>query len=215
MIRIISLFISLFLITNCTTTKKVYICGDHECVNKAEAKQYFNENLNLEIKIINKNSVKSYDLVQLNRKNSTENQTNTVTSTKEKSKIKKLNAEEKKTKKEEVNKNIKFEKLKKIKEKKLAKKKDGNNLFKRIINKKDSNNIITKNDDVVAVKTKKNTLDSINKKPKKMIDKVKNVKIYTSEICPILNKCDIDSITNYLVKKGKEKNYPDISGRNK
>lgn len=215
MIRIISLFISLFLITNCSTTKKVYICGDHECVNKAEAKQYFNENLNLEIKIIDKNSVKSYDLVQLNRKNSTENQTNTVTSTKEKSKIKKLNAEEKKMKKEEVNKNIKFAKLKKIKEKKLAKKKDGNNLFKRIINKKDSNNIITKNDDVVAVKTKKNTLDSINKKPKKMIDKVKNVKIYTSEICPILNKCDIDSITNYLVKKGKEKNYPDISGRNK
>ena len=44
----------LFLLTNCSKPKTVLICGDHVCVNKIEAKQYFEENLILEVKIINK-----------------------------------------------------------------------------------------------------------------------------------------------------------------
>ena len=31
------------------------ICGDHVCINKLEAKQYFEENLSIEVKILNKN----------------------------------------------------------------------------------------------------------------------------------------------------------------
>ena len=47
------LFIFLFLILqNCSKPKTVYICGDHICVNKTEARQYFEENLSLEVKII-------------------------------------------------------------------------------------------------------------------------------------------------------------------
>tara|TARA_B100000963_G_scaffold360747_1_gene392837 strand:- start:3967 stop:4422 length:456 start_codon:yes stop_codon:yes gene_type:complete len=42
------------------------ICGDHVCINKTEAKQYFEENLTLEVKIIDKQEPEKIDLVELN-----------------------------------------------------------------------------------------------------------------------------------------------------
>ena len=42
------------------------ICGNHVCVNKAEAEQYFEENLSIEVKIIDKNKKKELNLVELN-----------------------------------------------------------------------------------------------------------------------------------------------------
>ena len=58
----IKIFIMLFffLITNCTKPKTVLICGDHVCVNKTEAEQYFEENLSIEVKILNKKKNKEY-----------------------------------------------------------------------------------------------------------------------------------------------------------
>ncbi len=215
MIRAIYFFIAITLLSNCSSTKKVYICGDHECVNKAEAKQYFDENLSLEIKIIDKNNVKSYDLVQLNREVADGKNNNLIKSTKEKLKIKKLSLKEVKIRKEEVNKKIKFAKLKKKREKQLIKKKDNNSLFKNIIKKSDTKNITAKKNDVLKIKKEKEVFDKKSENSKITLNKVKNIKIYTSEICPILSKCDIDSITKYLVKKGKEKKYPDISSKNK
>ena len=47
-------FFYFFFLTNCSKPKTVLICGDHVCVNKAEAEQYFEENLSLEVKILNK-----------------------------------------------------------------------------------------------------------------------------------------------------------------
>ena len=48
-------FIILFLLTfSCSKPKTVLICGDHVCVNKEEAKQFFEENLTLEVRIIDK-----------------------------------------------------------------------------------------------------------------------------------------------------------------
>ena len=48
-------FISLLLLlNNCSKPKTVLICGDHICVNKAEAQQYFEENLTIEVKIIDR-----------------------------------------------------------------------------------------------------------------------------------------------------------------
>ena len=49
------------------------ICGDHICINKLEAKQYFEENLSIEVKILNQYKNKEEDLVQLNLDNSFEN----------------------------------------------------------------------------------------------------------------------------------------------
>ena len=44
---------------SCSKQKTLLICGDHVCVNKAEAKQFFEENLTLEVKIIDKKKKKN------------------------------------------------------------------------------------------------------------------------------------------------------------
>ena len=51
--RFILVLILTFLL-GCNKPKTVLICGDHVCVNKAEAKQYFEENLSIEVKVIKK-----------------------------------------------------------------------------------------------------------------------------------------------------------------
>ena len=62
-IFLLLLFVSLL---SCNKPKTVLICGDHICVNKNEAEQYFKENLTLEVKIINKKDKNEIDLVELN-----------------------------------------------------------------------------------------------------------------------------------------------------
>ena len=44
--------------SNCSKPQTVVICGDHVCVNKAEAEQYFEDNLTIEVKIIDRNKKK-------------------------------------------------------------------------------------------------------------------------------------------------------------
>ena len=48
--------------------EKVYICGDHKCANKAEAEEYFNNNISIEIYTIDtkKGDNEYFDLVELN-----------------------------------------------------------------------------------------------------------------------------------------------------
>ena len=67
------LLILFFLISSCVKPKTVLICGDHECINKKEAKQYFEDNLTLEVKVISKKKEVSYDLVDLNINNNQKN----------------------------------------------------------------------------------------------------------------------------------------------
>ena len=52
--------------TSCSKPKTVFICGDHVCVNKAEAQQYFEENLTLEVKVIKNKDLKEQSLIELN-----------------------------------------------------------------------------------------------------------------------------------------------------
>ena len=52
--KLVFLISLIFFLTNCSKPKTVLICGDHVCVNKAEAEQYFEENLSIEVKIVNK-----------------------------------------------------------------------------------------------------------------------------------------------------------------
>ena len=62
-IMIILLFPIIF---SCSKSRTVLICGDHICINKTEANQYFEENLSLEVKIIDKKNKKEFNLVELN-----------------------------------------------------------------------------------------------------------------------------------------------------
>ena len=71
-----NLFIYFFILVSCTTisdnkVKKVYICGDHECANKKEINDYFENNISIEIYTLSKSSKKDkdFDLVELNMSN--------------------------------------------------------------------------------------------------------------------------------------------------
>ena len=97
------LLILLFLfLQQCSKPKTVLICGNHVCVNKAEAELFFEENLSIEVRIIDKKNNNEIDLVQLNlENNNTKNkQINIKRKKKTKENIKVLNnAEIKKIKK--------------------------------------------------------------------------------------------------------------------
>ena len=69
----ILLILSCLLIQNCNKPKTVLFCGDHVCVNKAEAKQYFEENLSIEVKILDNKKINNINLVELNLNNNTNN----------------------------------------------------------------------------------------------------------------------------------------------
>jgi hypothetical protein len=191
--RNILIILSIFFFHSCTKPKSVLICGDHVCVNKSEAKQYFEENLSIEVKIINKKKKNEIDLVELNLRNNSERKREITML-----KINKTNKEIKILNNEEIEKiknSIKINKNKK----KLA--------SKSIFNKKE---LLKKN--IKKIEKKVVTKPSFNKKSiiKKNIDK-KAIKVV--DICTILEKCSIDEISKYLLKKGSQKDFPDITAR--
>ena len=55
-----------FVLAGCNKPKVVLICGDHVCVNKEEANQFFEDNLTLEVKVIDKKKSQDLNLVELN-----------------------------------------------------------------------------------------------------------------------------------------------------
>lgn len=164
-----------FIFSGCNKTKTVMICGDHVCINKLEAKQYFEENLSIEVKILNQNKNKEEDLVQLNLNSSFEN--------KRKISIKK---------KENTEKSIKTLSKKEIKD------------IKNKIAKKNKKNKTKKNK--LSVKSE-NKLNNISKKSIKV-----NKNIYeVVDVCTIIEKCSIEEISKYLIDHGNERDYPDIT----
>lgn len=184
-------FIFLLLLSSCSTPKSVYICGDHECINKKEANAYFKEYLSIEIKILDKNQTSSYDLVQLNTKEIPAKEKK-MKIFNNKSEIKKLSKEEIEKKKAEL---LERKKLVKINQKNIeSKRKEDKKILK--LNKKKQNKI---KDKIV----KKNM--SINKSLKV------NKKVYKNEICAIIEKCNIDEIAKYLLDKSSKKDFPDLS----
>ncbi|MBD1150502.1 hypothetical protein IDH12_03865 [Pelagibacterales bacterium SAG-MED29] len=173
-------------IYGCNKPKTVLICGDHVCINKAEAEQFFEDNLILEVRVIN-NKAEEIDLVELNLKSNSEGKKEITVLNKKQTKkeIKVLSNDEIERKKTELR-NRKKNKNKKIKDKKITKQK------KLTEPKKKQKTLNT------ATETKK----IVNKTEKKITD-----------ICTILKKCSIDEISEYLVKQGKKKKFPDITIR--
>ena len=50
------IFLLVIILFGCSKPKTVLICGDHVCINKSEAEQYFEDNLTLEVKVIDNKS---------------------------------------------------------------------------------------------------------------------------------------------------------------
>ena len=66
--RLILFLTTIILLTNCSKPKTSFICGDHVCINKSEAEQYFADNLTIEVKVINNKNQEDVNLVELNLK---------------------------------------------------------------------------------------------------------------------------------------------------
>ena len=133
----------------CNKPKTVLICGDHVCVNKAEAEQYFEENLTLEVKIIDKKRSKEDNLVEINlNSNSSGKKEVSIFNKKQTSKkLKELSNLEIKRKKAEIR------KKKKIKDTKIAKKAK----LKEVKKKKKTQDSVIKTNKVVNNTNKKIT----------------------------------------------------------
>ena len=186
--RVIYLILLLLMLSSCSKPKTVLICGDHICINKAEAEQYFEENLSLEVKIIDKKEKRDVDLIELNlkenllgeRKISLSPKKNTIKN------LKVLSNDEKKEIKKIISKKKKLEKVKKIDNKKEK---------------------VAKKENITKIKKKKNLK---NKKKSNIISK----KIPEgTDVCTILEKCSIDEISKFLLEQGKNKDFPDITLR--
>ncbi len=182
-----ALFI-IFFLTNCSKPKTVFICGDHVCVNKLEAKKYFEENLTIEVKIIDKIKNAEMNLVQLNlEKNS-------------KGEKKKINI---------------FSKNKSQKDLRILSKNEVIEIKKDLKRKNKNQNVVKK----IIRSEKKNINNKINKKKETSltkntkINKSVNKQINIVDVCTIIEKCSIDEISKYLLKNGRDKDFPDITAR--
>ena len=101
-------------------------------------------------------------------------------------------------KKEKTNKKIKVLSKKEIKQ-----------IKKNIKNKKTKKNIVKKKQIIQEGKLKVTQNKKILNKSRNIVNK--NNKII--DVCTILDKCNIDEISKYLIKLGKKKNFPDITKR--
>ena len=120
--KLIFIFFFIF-ITSCSNTKKVYWCGDHECINKKEKETYFKKTMIVEVREISKKEKKNKSQIEL-IKNQVKKQKENINE--EKQQIKEQRLEEKRKIKEEkelAKQVILEEKKRKKEEKKLANKK--------------------------------------------------------------------------------------------
>tara|TARA_Y100000591_G_C21722304_1_gene639430 strand:- start:42 stop:614 length:573 start_codon:yes stop_codon:yes gene_type:complete len=184
------LFFSLIFLYNCSKPKTVLICGDHVCVNKDEAEQFFEENLTIEVKILSNKKKNEFDLVQINLENKSNFE-------------KKISVDKKK----ETNKDLKIlsnAQIKKIKSEIKTKKKNKNKKIKK--EKKDKIKLD------IARKDKNSQKENKDKKNINNLNKI-NANRELKDICSILDDCNIEEISKYLIKQGKNRQFPDITLR--
>jgi hypothetical protein len=202
--KVFFLLFTILFLQNCNKQKAILICGDHICVNKAEAKQYFEENLTLEVKIMNKKNKKNIDLVELNLKENIKGEKNINIFNK-----KITNKEIKTLSKDEIKKiKIKIKSKERINNKKIAKEENIKKDDKVLVSRKNDKILESKKNDksIISEKKKLNFNNDIKKNVnKKTIDVV--------DVCTILEKCSIEEISKYLLKEGNKKEFPDITTR--
>ena len=192
----------LLLVLSCNTVKKEYVCGDHPCIDKKEFNEYFSKNLSIEIKTKQNKKNKTANLVKLNTDTSlVKKKVNRNSKKDEKIRIK--NEKEK----------LKIEKIRLLEERKIRENKEKNKTAKL----KENNIKSIKNE----IKNNRERVDKIveiipeEKKPKKNTKKVSSINAVNSKnvksICDEIKDCDIDKIAELLIKKGKDKPYPNIA----
>ena len=189
--KFIILFCVILFLSSCSKPKTVLICGDHICINKAEAEQYFEENLSIEVKIVDNNKKDEIDLVELNLRKDSKGK-------------RKVSVKKKITKQ----KSIKALSNKEIEQKKknIKNKKKKTKIAKKIVKKKDINK------EKIIIKERKIKKNKIKESNNKIIQEtVNNKRQEIVDVCSILEKCSIDEISKYLLEQGVKKDFPDIT----
>jgi hypothetical protein len=209
--RFIFLFFFLFFLSCNSLQKKVYICGDRPCIDKKEFNEYFSKNLVIEIKKDKNEKLKVIDLVKLNTDSSSLKNNNKKTNKQDLRLIKKAEKEKLKADKRMLKETRKIEKAeKKIKEKeKKLRKKEKKQIFKASkpsIKKKEISNSQSeiKNEQAKVSVNKKKV---INKKFQIDSVEAKNIK----SLCTEIENCNIEKVAEILIKKGKDKPFPNIT----
>ena len=186
--RFLFLIIPFIFMQNCSKPKTVLVCGDHICINKSEANQYFKENLSIEVKIIDSKKNIKLDLVELNLNESIGNR--------------KISISKKDKTKKEIQ-TLTNEQINNIK-KKLKKNKKNNKIAKKnTYNKKNKSKKITR-------KNVRQT--SLNEDKIKLNNNTKE-QLKVADVCSIIEKCNIDEISKFLLNQAKKKKFPDITVR--
>ena len=188
--RIFIFFLFLTLI-NCSSTgieKRVYICGDHPCSNKKEVKDYFDNNISIEVYTISSDKMnkENFDLVELNLlKDKLKSKEKITVLKKEKDIYNKVN-------------NYIYNNI--------------NTHFEIILNDVTASlyDIYSGRSDIKCILEKNNKLS--NEVKIKEIPKKKKASQFTFvRICKNLEECDIDKISKIIMDIGKEKDYPNIN----
>ena len=192
-------FLFFLFVISCSTSKKVYMCGDQVCLDKKEFKEYFAQTLILEVQIKNKKKSSSNDLVKLN----------TNTGFNDKKKIS-ANTQYKKNNKREEKNLLKIKRAKLKEERKIIKIKEKNRI-------KEEKKLAKINK--AQYKKKKEKINAVQyKKKENKTNKVSETFMSTKSnkqksLCSEIADCDIDKIFDILIKEGGEKNYPNITSK--
>ena len=208
------LYLFFFLLTlSCDTVKKEYICGDQPCKNKKEFSKYFSQNLTIEIATQKNKKNKVPSLVKLNTE-SLDKIKNDFKKIKKQPKIKLINKKD-----QAVDGKIKLLEEQNVNEiNEINKTNEETNAKKSSVPKEVSSNVkVTEiSNDREEEKELNNKVSLDNKK--KIIKKFKKGKLFESvkieninNICDEIKDCDIDKIADLLIKKGRDKSFPDIS----
>jgi len=198
------------LLLSCNTVKKEYVCGDHPCIDKKEFNEYFSKNLTIEIKAQtnNKNKNKNEDLVKLN-----------IDSEVIKKKDNKNYKKKEKIRLKNEKKKLKLEKIRLLEEREIQRNEEKNRTEAAKIPQVNKKSEKLKKNKISNNRQQVNKIDNKTPVQKKPLVKVikKNASINSSKsesmksICDEIKDCDIDKITELLIKKGKKKPFPSIT----
>ena len=182
------------------------MCGDRECVDRKEADEYFSRTLVSEIKILNNKEKKESDLIELNIIKDNENNKGIIKNTSNKRLIKDKLAQQKKLERMRIKKQRKIAIEKAKENKRLAKLKIKEEKKLKKDKLKEKKKLVKLN--------KKKDLKKFNKKiENNNINILSNTKSGANTICKIISDCDIDKITDDIMKIGQAKSYPKINTR--
>jgi len=217
--RVIFLIFFLFFLSCNSLQKKEFVCGDRPCIDRKEFDDYFSKNLIIEIKTDKKKNPQILDLAILNT-NSSSLKNNYQKKTKQEQKLeRKVKKEKLKGEKIRLIEARKLEKAeKKLKERdeklKLKEKKQTLKAFKPSVKEKEKSNSLN---DIKTSQAKISVDKKITEETKKKPVINKNIQIDSVEakniksLCVEIEDCNIDKISEILIKKGKDKPFPNIA----